>query len=189
MGAAMVASGRSWGCCGGLAVVLVCVGAGCGGRAVSGHDGGSVSDATVDAGDAAHPGVDGGDAGPQQDAGFDGPAPVGSPCVKNSDCASAQCLTDDIAAQLLTHPVYTHGGYCIHFPCDPARHDSDCGPGAHCFDGLPWGANMWICLKACSSPAECSRTDYVCLGNPAADSGAQVGACVPASLFQLDGGG
>ena len=126
------------------------------------------------------------DAGPSD--GSTGPAPVGSPCVKNSDCVSVQCLTDEVAHTLLQHEVHTYGGYCILFPCDPARHDADCGPGAHCFDGQPYGADMFICFEACYSLADCTRIDYVCIGNPAADGGAQVGACVPGDLFQIDGG-
>lgn len=174
--------------CAAVVVGALLLVAGCGGRSVAGHDGGAGVDAGSDAGDAAHPGFDAGDAGQQADAGVDGPAPVGSPCMMNSECASRQCLTDEIAFTLLQHPVYTHGGYCIYFPCDPARHDSDCGPGAHCFDCLPYGIDMSVCLKTCSSPAECTRQDYVCLGVPAADGGAQVGACVPAGLLTIDGG-
>jgi hypothetical protein len=190
VGAVMFEPGlkRDWSC-GLVAVagVVLSLGTGCGGRPVVGHDGGLARDGAVDARDAATA-TDGGDAGPAPDSGPDGRAPVGSPCMMNSECHSFQCLTDEIAYQLLLHDVHTYGGYCILFPCNPGLHDADCGPGAHCFDGQPWGADMFICLKACYSPADCTRPQYVCLGTPTADGGAPIGACVPGDLFLQDGG-
>jgi hypothetical protein len=120
---------------------------------------------------------------------------IGEACDRNGDCKSVQCLTDEIAKQLLQHDVYTHGGYCIHFPCDPTKNDADCGEGAHCFNGEPYGATMWICLKTCDTGnvSECGRTDYECFQDLAniADGGTAAEArwgCIPTGLIQFDGG-
>ncbi|MBI5477638.1 MAG: hypothetical protein HY906_02210 [Deltaproteobacteria bacterium] len=137
-------------------------------------------------------GCGGGGSTPQQDASTPGTKLVGEACTGNGDCVSLQCLTDDVAKTLLQHDVYTHGGYCIKFPCDPARNDADCGQGAHCFDGTPYGADMWICLKTCDtgSATECGRADYECFEDilGAADGGVARWGCIPVGLIQFDGG-
>jgi len=133
----------------------------------------------------------GGSSSTQQDASSSGNKLVGEPCAKNSECLSNQCLTDEVAVGLGLSGVQTHGGYCILFPCDPAKNDADCGQGAHCFDGTPYGASMWICLKTCEAGmSECTRADYECftdyLGAP--DGGTPRHGCIPAGLIQWDGG-
>jgi hypothetical protein len=138
------------------------------------------------------------DAAPQQDGGG---KLIGEACGTNGQCVSKQCLTDEIAYQLLTHEVYTYGGYCIHFPCDPALNDADCGEGAHCFNGQAYGADMWICLKTCDSgqSSACGRFDdagvpnYECFQDLAniPDGGSVSAArwgCIPVGLIQFDGG-
>ena len=127
------------------------------------------------------------DAAPQADGGL-----IGTACARNGDCKSVQCLTDDVAKPLLSHDVFTHGGYCIHFPCDPAKGDTDCGEGAHCFNGEPYGATMWICLKTCDTgdPSDCGRADYECFQDIAGITDAGVGhwGCIPVGLIEFDGG-
>ena len=117
---------------------------------------------------------------------------IGQSCDHNGDCKSVQCLTDDVAKTLLAHDVYTHGGYCIHFPCDSTKNDADCGEGAHCFNGEPYGATMWICLKTCNSgnAADCGRSDYECFEDIAGktDAGVTSWGCIPVGLIQFDGG-
>ncbi|MBI5481293.1 MAG: hypothetical protein HY906_20715 [Deltaproteobacteria bacterium] len=133
----------------------------------------------------------GGSGSTQQDASSSGNKLVGEPCERNGDCKSVQCLTDEVAKTLLTHDVFTYGGYCILFPCDPARNDTDCGPGAHCFNGQPYGADMWICLHTCDNgPSECTRQNYECFEDfaGAADGGTPRKGCIPAGLIQFDGG-
>lgn len=137
----------------------------------------------------------GGDDDPQQDASVANKL-IGEACESNGQCISKQCLTDEIAYQLLTHDVYTYGGYCIHFPCDPAMNDADCGQGAHCFNGEPYGADMWICLKTCDTGqvSECGRgADYECFQDLAnipdgGTAGAARWGCIPKGLIQFDGG-
>ena len=135
----------------------------------------------------------GGGSSPQVDAST-GNKLVGEPCTKNGDCRSVQCLTDEVAYTLLQHTVMTYGGYCILFPCDSAKNDTDCGEGAHCFNGEPYGADMWICLKTCDAvPHTCARQDYECFQDLAniPDGGTAAGArwgCIPNGLIQFDGG-
>jgi len=136
----------------------------------------------------------GGSDTPQQDAAVGGKV-VGEACTKNGDCKSVQCLTDEVAKTLLQHDVYTHGGYCILFPCDPTKNDTDCGEGAHCFNGEPYGADMYICLKTCDTGnvSECGRAEYECFQDLAniPDGGSSSTArwgCIPTGLIQFDGG-
>ena len=127
----------------------------------------------------------------QQDASTTGNKLVGEPCTKNGDCKSVQCLTDEVAFTLLQHTVMTYGGYCILFPCDPAKNDTDCGEGAHCFNGEPYGADMWICLKTCDTTHTCERQDYECfedLANIPDGGGTARWGCIPNGLIQFDGG-
>jgi hypothetical protein len=133
----------------------------------------------------------GGSSSTQQDAGASGNALVGAPCVKNSECQSNQCLTDEVAVGLGLTGVQTNGGYCILFPCDPAKNDADCGEGAHCFDATPYGASMWICLKTCDNgPEECGRADYECFTDEynIPDGGVPRHGCIPAGLVDWDAG-
>jgi len=134
----------------------------------------------------------GGGGSTQQDASTTGNKLVGESCARNGDCKSVQCLTDEVAKTLLQHDVYTYGGYCILFPCDPERNDEDCGPGAHCFNGVPYGADMWICLKTCDTgqASACGRQDYECFEDVAGktDAGLTRWGCVPVGLIQWDGG-
>ncbi len=139
-------------------------------------------------------GCGGGNDNPQ-DASTSGNKLVGEACAKNGECQSNQCLTDEIAYTLLTHEVYTHGGYCIKFPCEPTLNDADCGQGAHCFNGMPYGADMWICLKTCNTGnvSECGRADYECFQDLAniPDGGTTADVqwgCIPTGLIQFDGG-
>jgi hypothetical protein len=137
-------------------------------------------------------GCGGGGSTPQLDASTTGNKLVGEACERNGDCKSVQCLTDDVAKTLLQHDVYTHGGYCILFPCDPTKNDTDCGPGAHCFNGEPYGASMWICLKTCDtgSATACGRADYECFEDiiGKTDAGVTRWGCIPVGLIQFDGG-
>jgi hypothetical protein len=137
-------------------------------------------------------GCGGGGSTPQQDASATGNKLVGEACERNGDCKSVQCLTDEVAKTLLQHDVYTYGGYCILFPCDPARNDADCGPGAHCFNGQPYGSDMWICLRTCDTGnvSECGRADYECFQDLAgsSDGGVPRWGCIPVGLIQFDGG-
>jgi hypothetical protein len=133
----------------------------------------------------------GGSSSTQQDASTAGNRLVGEACERNGDCRSVQCLTDEVAKTLLTHDVATYGGYCILFPCDPDRNDEDCGPGAHCFNGEPYGSDMWICLKTCDTgQAECGRADYECFEDipGRSDAGVTRSGCIPRGLIEFDGG-
>lgn len=74
---------------------------------------------------------------------------VGSPCVRNEQCRSRYCFRG-----------FT-GGYCAGY-CD--LRNPRCGEGAACVPDttLPAGVHGSICLKTCSSAADC-RTGYRCV--------------------------
>ena len=123
-----------------------------------------------------------------------GNRPVGSPCDRNGDCKSVQCLSDPILLGLIGRDggASTYGGYCFLFPCSD---DAQCGDGAHCFDGTPFGAPTSFCLRVCQTPADCKdlqgqpRPNYECIQDVVPDSGATpLSGCVPGGLIQFDGG-
>jgi len=83
------------------------------------------------------------------------PAPTGSACLKNADCAGGTCLD------------WT-GGYCTTLGCS----GDSCGAGQAC---LTFQGNA-ICVVTCSGAADCHAPDQACKALVAGD--ALVRACV-----------
>ncbi len=97
---------------------------------------------------------------------------VGSPCAANGQCAGFTNAYCEI------HPDYS-GGYCT----AACQFDNDCPTGSHCarlYSGDP--AKAKICMKNCTSNAQCRPSGYACQNWDDYDQNAQVSdECSPAA--------
>jgi hypothetical protein len=103
-----------------------------------------------------------------------GTGTVGDPCMVDNDCAdpNASCVPENGA----NGPTGWTGGYCVVFDCSA---QAPCPSGSECFTVAEDGSTA--CLRSCSGPGTCGRTEYACLSD--------IGACIPACTPNSCGSG
>ena len=90
---------------------------------------------------------------------------TGIACEVEEDCETEFCLNDEFLASFgLT--ITVPGGMCSVFGCSG---DEECGAGALCVDGAPFGASgISLCLATCSGLSDCRwEADWACYEVPA----------------------
>lgn len=127
------------------------------------------------------------DDGPDTDG---GPAPTtGIACEADEDCETDFCLNNEFLGSLgLTLEV--PGGMCSVFPCFD---DSECGAGALCVDGAPFGAEgISLCLATCGGMSDCrwqegwscfDASDVPTEGAPAEGAETPLEVCLPDNII------